>query len=125
MFRDFIRQAVQEWGKMERYEASKGGELPHAMTSGESSKPYGGAYKRITSYQCEPMGQAVRGSGGKRSHSGPMAGPRRDGDGTTGRTAGQRAHGHPPYGWSVHPSLWSGGITTRIPDLKFYLTKQF
>ena len=39
MFRDFIRQAGQQWGWMERYGGGKGGEFPHAMTSGEGLKP--------------------------------------------------------------------------------------
>ena len=91
---------------MERYEASKGGELCHAMTGGESSKPYCGVYKIILTYQCGPMGPAGQGSGGSVMHSGPIeAGPRRDGDGT----AGQRAHGHPPHGSTPQPSPWRGG----------------
>lgn len=90
MFRDFIRQARQEWGKMERYEASKGGELCHAMTSGEWSKPLCGAYKRILAYQSGPMGPTGQGSGGKCSHSGLIGGtkarPARDGGTASGTT---------------------------------------
>jgi hypothetical protein len=95
------------------------------MMSGEWSKPVIWPFKRITTYQSGGTGPDGQGKRGERMQSGPIGGTQ--GEAGTGRRDSMQdtTHSHPPYGWSVHPSLWDGGITTRIPDLKFYLTKQF
>ena len=60
IFRDFTptesRLHSKNGARWSVNEASKGGGICHAMTSGESSKPCGGAYKIIITSQSGPMG---------------------------------------------------------------------
>ena len=77
---------------MEREGGGKVGEFPHAMTSGEGSKPLPCPHAQENQLSWHRAGQSR--ARWERETSGPMVGPRRDGDGPAGRPAG-RAHGPP------------------------------
>ena len=108
MFRDFIRQAGQQWGGMERNGGQERRGICHAMTSGEGSRPLLWPPAQENQLSCMDRDRGcVMGVRDKRTLW-------RDGDGTTGRTAGRpagRAYGPPP----PHGST---------PDLLYAMTAQ-
>lgn len=59
MFRDFVRQAGQEWGRMERRRGQQGAGMTHAVTGEGGSKPVTSPPAQETHLSC--IGRRERG----------------------------------------------------------------